>query len=148
MTNEEKRFLEHRPAYCEECGGKMFYQESGIYQCEDCQHIQLDDFGKIKEYLETHTGATIKEISEETGVEMKIIGMFLKDGRIQIPEGSKIFIKCQRCGCSLRSGRYCEECTRELGSQLKGAFYENVGQKPADVKNTKREAGGMKYFKR
>ena len=131
MTNEEKRFLEHRPVYCEECGGKMFYQDAGTYQCENCGEIALDDYGKIKEYLEEHDGATAKEISVGTGVELKIIGMFLKDGRIQIPKGSRMFIKCERCGCSLRNGRYCEDCTRELAGQLKGAFYENAGEKAA-----------------
>lgn len=133
MTNEEKRFLEHRPVYCEECGGKMFYHEAGQYQCEDCGKIALDDYGKIKEYLEENKNATAKEISEATGVEMKIIGMFLRDGRIQIPKGSRIFIKCKRCGCALRSGRYCEDCTRELAGELKGAFYENAGEKAVGV---------------
>ena len=147
MTNEEKRFLEHRPVYCEECGGKMFYQESGIYQCEECGNIALDDFGKIKEYLEEHKGATMKEISAATGVEMKIVGMFLDDGRIQIPKGSKIFISCKRCGCALRSGRYCEDCTRELGSQLKGAFDEQAGQKAETVSMPRRSNERMRYLK-
>lgn len=145
MTKEEKRFLEHRPVYCEDCGGKMFYQDAGMYQCEECGNIALDDFGKIKEYLDEHNGATAKEISIETGVELKIIGMFLKDGRLQIPNGSKMFIKCERCGCSLRNGRYCEDCTKELAGQLEGAFYESAGQKPVTPYSRPSSGERMRY---
>lgn len=147
MTNEEKRFLERRPVNCEECGGKMFYQEDGVYQCTECGHIELDDFGKIKEYLTENDGASMVEIASATGVEMKIIRMFLEDGRIQIPKGSKLFISCKRCGCSLRSGRYCEDCIRELGNDLKDAFAEAPGQKAEPASIPRSSNNRMRYYR-
>lgn len=146
MTNEEKRFLEHRPVACEECGGKMFYQEDGVYQCLECGRVELDDFGKIKEYLTENNGATMVEIAAGTGVEMNIIRMFLEDGRIQIPKGSKLFISCKRCGCALRSGRYCEDCIRELGNDLKDAFAEAPGQKAEPARIPRSSNNRMRYF--
>ena len=145
MTKEEEVFLEHRPVYCEECGGKMFYQGGGLYQCEDCYAEQLDDYGKIKNYLEENEGASAVTVSKETGVELAVVGMLLKEGRIKIPDGSKLFIKCQRCGCSLRFGRFCQECTMSLAGELKGAFYENVGEKPTPEKAYK-DKERMRYL--
>ena len=36
MTDIDMKIMDRRPMYCKECGGKLFYQNSGIYQCEDC----------------------------------------------------------------------------------------------------------------
>lgn len=141
MTEIEEMFLQHRPLFCDDCGGKMFYQEGGLYQCGDCGAEKLDDFGKIKNFLEENEGASAVTISQETGVELAVVSMFLKDGRLRIPSGSKLFIKCGRCGCSLQFGRYCQDCTMNLAGQLKGAFYENVGEKPQDISPRK---GGAK----
>mgnify|MGYP002514811267 CR=1 FL=1 len=145
MTKAEEIFLQHRPLFCEKCGGKMFYQGSGLYQCRDCGAEQMDDFGKIKEYLEQNEGTSAVTISKETGVELAVVGMFLKDGRIQIPSGSKLFIKCERCGCSLQFGRFCQECTMNLAGQLKGAFYENMGEKP-QVRKMQNGGARMRYL--
>lgn len=145
MTEIEEVFLEHRPLFCEECGGKMFYQDGGLYQCRDCGAEQLDDYGKIKKYLEENEGASAVTVSQETGVELAVVSMFLKDGRIRIPSGSRLFIKCERCGCSLQFGRFCEECTADLAGQLKSAFYENIGEKPRDIK-THKDREKMRYF--
>ena len=63
MGNSEKflreEFMENRPIRCEKCKGKLFYTGSGTYTCEDCEHVMLDDFGKVKAYLEEHGIGTI-----------------------------------------------------------------------------------------
>lgn len=145
MTNAEEKFLADRPLFCEECGGKMFYQYDGIYQCNECGKEQLDDFGKIREYLEKNPGSTAVVISQETKVDLGIVSMFLKDGRIQIPTGSRIYIKCEKCGCSLRYGRYCEECTRELAGAIKSAMLEDAAKKPR-ITTPRTNHPRMRYF--
>jgi hypothetical protein len=123
----------------------MIYQESGIYQCSLCQHEQLDDFGKIKKYLDEHKGASAVDVAEGTGVKLEMVRTFLKDGRIQIPEGSKLFIRCERCGCALRHGRFCSDCTRELVGGLQATLFENMGEKPRELE-TKKAGNRMRYF--
>lgn len=144
MTDVEQILMERRPIFCKKCGGKLFYQNSGVYQCEDCGAEELDDFGKIKQYLEKNGPSPASTISEETGVALEIVNLFLKNGRLEIPEGSRLYIKCERCGCSLRYGRYCYGCTRELAGQLKGVMFEQMGEKPKV--DTDRENGKMHYL--
>lgn len=140
----EFKIMERRPIFCKNCGGKLFYQSGGLYRCEDCGEEELDDFGKIKQYLEEHGPSAATFISEGTGVSLEIINLFLKNGRLEIPEGSNFYIKCERCGCSLRFGRYCYSCTKELAGQLKGAMFEQMGEKPKSVQE--KEKGKMHFL--
>lgn len=147
MTEIEEVFLAHRPLFCDSCDGKMEYIGGGEYRCQSCGNEQLDDYGKIRVYLEQNPGDSAVGISKGTGVDLEIIGMFLKDGRISIPDNSRIFIKCGRCGCALRHGRYCMDCTRELANDIKSALYESVGEKPRSGGISKR-AEKMWYRKK
>lgn len=49
---------------------------------------------------------------------------------MEIPEGSKYYLKCEKCGCSIRYGRFCPDCVRELAGEIKAVFHEDVGEKP------------------
>ena len=148
MTEIEEVFLEHRPLFCEKCDGKMIYEGNGEYSCKECGEIQLDDFGKVRICLEEHPGMSSVELSRETGVELGIVGLFLKDGRMSIPDGSRMFIRCERCGCALRHGRYCIDCTKDMANQLQGAFYENLGEKPRVNPVGNGEKARIRYQKR
>lgn len=130
MRGVEELIMNRRPVFCKKCGGKLFYQNSGEYICEDCGASELDDFGKIKRYLDKNGPTPATTISEKTGVALEIVNLFLKNGRLEIPEGSDFYIRCERCGCSLRFGRYCYDCTKELAGQLKGVMFEQMGEKP------------------
>lgn len=132
MYDMEKFIMERRPIFCKKCGGKLFYQNGGMYQCEDCGAEELDDFGKIKQFLEENGPAPETEIAEATEVPLEIIHLFLKHGRLEILEGSKFYIQCEKCGCALRFGRFCYSCTREIAGQLMGPMYEQTGEKPRD----------------
>lgn len=122
--------MERRPIFCKKCGGKLFYQSGGAYECELCQSEELDDFGKVKRYLDEHGPTPAATVSDETGVPVDILNVFLRNGRLEIPEGSKYYIKCEKCGCALRFGRYCQDCTKQMAGQLKGSYFEQMGEKP------------------
>lgn len=100
----------HVPKICEKCGGVMIFKGVGEYHCEDCNEIAYDDYGKVRLYLESHKGATAVEIEAGTGVSQKTIRQMLKESRLQVAEGSKMFMHCEICGKELRSGRFCNEC--------------------------------------
>lgn len=100
----------HVPKICKECGGVMIFKGVGEYECEDCGHIEYDDYGKVRLYLESHKGATAGQIEQETGVSQKSIRQMLKESRLQVAEGSRMFLRCEICGKDIRSGRFCPEC--------------------------------------
>lgn len=98
------------PRVCKECGGVMVYKGVGEYHCEDCNAVDYDDYGKVRAYIEKHRGATAAEIEAEIGVPQRTIRRLLKEGRLEVAEGSKAFLHCEICGKAIRSGQYCPEC--------------------------------------
>ena len=129
-TDLEKLLIENKPTHCELCGEKVYYLDSGKYQCRNCEHIMMDDFGKVKTYIEEHGPSPAMEIECATGVRQEVIDMFLRKGRVEIPEGSKYYIKCERCHCSIRYGRFCPECMRETAQGINAIFSEDAGERP------------------
>ncbi len=78
-----------------------------------------EDFEKVKEYLKDNPRSSINTVSEETGVEKKIIIEFIKNDRL-IAEDLEIdvTIKCQRCGKEIKHGKYCESCVSEMKDEI------------------------------
>lgn len=135
-----KMILEDRPVACSKCGGPLYYKGSGRYICSSCENTEYDDFGKVKLYLDEHGVSTAGVISEATGVSMKKLNIMLREGRVEIPDGSKYYIKCENCGCEIRYGHYCPDCVRRTASDLRQAFYvEGMGEKP-------RNRGSMHFY--
>lgn len=100
----------NRPTYCQECGGVMVFKGVGEYQCEECGFVAYDDYGKARNYLEKHTGATSTQVSEATGVSQRSIREMLKEARLEIAPNSNFFLQCEVCGAAIRMGRYCPKC--------------------------------------
>lgn len=100
----------NRPKKCPECGGDMKFKGCGEYTCEACKYTAYDDYGKVRNYVEKHAGATAAQVSEATGVKQKTIRLMLKESRLEIAEGSNSFMKCEMCGASIRAGRVCSKC--------------------------------------
>ena len=60
----------NRPTICSACGGIMVFKGVGEYKCEKCGCIGFDDYGKTRNYIEQHPGATMAEVANETGVQI------------------------------------------------------------------------------
>ncbi len=100
----------NKPEECPECGGAMKFKGCGEYRCENCRYVAYDDYGKVRNYVETHAGVTAAQVAEATGVKQKTIRQMLKESRLEIAEGSNSFMKCEMCGASIRAGRVCSKC--------------------------------------
>ncbi len=145
-----KEYLElntyNRPTHCRKCGGIMIFKGVGEYRCEDCGRLEYDDYGKVRNYIEKHNGATAAQVSEATGVSQKSIRDMLKESRIEIAPASKTFLKCEMCGTSIREGRLCPKCEmnyhRNLEAQARmghtGKFSGFSTEKPAAEDGSKR----------
>lgn len=133
----ERFFLEHKPIKCERCNKKLEYIGSGKYECEACKHIMMDDFGKVKAYIDENGPASAVELSAMTGVRKSLIESFLKKGRLEIPEGSDFYISCEKCGCNIRYGRYCPDCMAQMNKGFKAFFHEDAGERPKNSKKGK-----------
>jgi hypothetical protein len=129
---------------CPECNVPMTYIYGEMYECPVCKRTELTDFGKVRDFLDENGPQPAMIISEATKVDMNVINTFLRQGRVEIPDGSGVYIRCQSCGTDIRYGRYCPECavraTKEIG---KGLLSSDMGEKPT----TRSEMSGKMHLK-
>jgi predicted amidophosphoribosyltransferase len=128
---------------CVRCKRMFTYLGYGHYYCPACKKIDEVDFTKVKEYIYENGTASAMAVSEHTGVSLERITQYLKEGRLEIPELSPIFIKCEMCATDIRSGRLCPSCAGKLTKPLKESMNfdeEQIGQVPRKME------GKMRYF--
>lgn len=123
-------FVANTPAACEHCKGKIYYVERGKYLCKTCGHVTLDDFAKIKEFLDEKGEVLAQMWAEKIGVDSQSIEYLFHRALKEIPEEESSVAQCERCGCSIPSGRFCTVCTRELAGGIRSVlFQENRGRR-------------------
>ncbi|SES84159.1 flagellar operon protein TIGR03826 [Natronincola peptidivorans] len=120
---------------CVSCNRTFAYNGSDL--CSRCGNTDEDDFKKVKEYLYDNPGASIIEVSEATDVSEKKILRFLRENRIEIKEEDNMLLDCERCGASIRSGRFCDSCAGDLKKELSKALKTNENEKEAPKKTNK-----------
>lgn len=101
---------------CKECG--KIFPNYGRDKCPECLKKLDDWFVAIRDYLDEHPHAKVVELSEELEIPEKVILNFIKEGRILVREA---IIKCLQCGKPVYSGSICDECKKNIGSQINKA---------------------------
>ena len=71
------------PKNCSKCGGRLVYTGRGAYQCEDCDNVDLDDFGRIAEYLDVHGPTSAPMLSRALGMSIGRIRELIEQGRLE-----------------------------------------------------------------
>ncbi len=108
--------------YCRKCRKAYINGSSGY--CLSCIEEMDESVKIIREYLEKHPGATVAEISKNTEVSKKDIVFLLRDDRLVLENADEGVITCDRCGKSIRSGRYCKECLSHMGTMFNSVSNE------------------------
>lgn len=125
--------LYHVPVLCKNCGGIMVFQGIGEYRCEDCGAVDYDDYGKVRRFIEQHRGVNAVQIETALGIPQKTIRRMLKEGRLEIAADSRSFLKCEMCGKTIRTGRYCPECEMNLHRKMEDTNRQKLKNKMAGV---------------
>lgn len=150
MTEKElvREIMHRRPVVCRECGEKLKYIGGGEYVCTSCKESCYDDFGKVRQFLYENGPTPAPEVVAATGVPNHIVIELLKEGRIELLENSKFFLRCERCGCAIRFGRICPDCAKKYAQTLSEAMKESVGERPRYVTAAPQKRGDqkMRYY--
>ena len=117
---------------CPACG-KMYVQNSfGI--CESCKAKEEDGFNAIRDYIENNSNCTLGELSMATGVSIRKIMGYIREGRLLASDGMAGEITCKACGVPVIKGNFCDDCAVKLNKGIKG-LYEDREEK-TDTKRT------------
>lgn len=131
MNNKKDARVYENIKICTLCNCHMDYIYGEMFQCPSCGRKERTDFGKVREFLEIAGPQPAVIIAENTGVSLKVIDKFLRQGRIEIPDGSSVYIRCQSCGTDIRYGRFCPDCMLRLSKSISQAMLApEVGEKP------------------
>jgi flagellar operon protein (TIGR03826 family) len=107
---------------CKRCG--KIYNYTGSAVCGNCLRQEQEDFEKIREYLFKNPNSSTAEVSEATGIELKVISRFLKEGRLEadyIRMSDDSALTCEKCGKPIISGRFCEGCVKQMQADFNKA---------------------------
>lgn len=123
---------------CSECG-KIYLQTMGDL-CPNCVMEEDDDFKKIKELvLELKHSFSAEELHEKTGVSMKRIIKFIRQGRLQFAN-IQLTLTCESCGEPIEEGRYCSNCKAKMLQELHGDSVQEGPDEPKDTKTSSRNS--------
>jgi flagellar operon protein TIGR03826 len=104
-------------ANCPRCG-KIFAR--GISDvCATCKREVEEEYLRCVEYLRDNRGASIHELSEATGVSIRQITKFIREGRFALINAPNLGYPCESCGNPIQSGNLCEECRKKFAREAR-----------------------------
>ena len=115
---------------CRDCG-KMFNYTTGAPLCPACIKKLDEKFAKVKEYIYDNPGVGIQQVSEAMEVSINLLKKWVREEKLTFAEGSSVGLDCERCGKTILSGRFCEECKRKVTKQLDNAYEKPRTAAPA-----------------
>lgn len=103
---------------CHECG-KVFAHPNNII-CNTCLAQSDNDFRLCVQFLreQPDESATFKEMSDATGVSLKRIMRFVREGRFIVKGLTNLKYPCAHCGELIKEDKYCKPCKAELSKSI------------------------------
>lgn len=92
--------------------------------CQPCIKELEHQYEICVEYLRENRGTNIQELSDATGISIKEITRFIREGRISIANAPNMMYPCEVCGTLIREGPMCESCRSRLRKDFSNAVKE------------------------
>ncbi len=102
---------------CRKCG-RIFNYISGMPICPICKEENEKKFHEVKEYIRENHKATIPQICEDCGVDRNQVYHWIREERLVFADDSPVGINCEKCGASIKTGRFCEKCKADMANHL------------------------------
>lgn len=130
---------------CRNCG-RIFNYLSGPIMCARCRESMEAKFQEVKEFIRANPGVGIQEVAEECDVEPSQIRQWLREERLELTEGSAMFLTCESCGNTIRCGRFCDKCKNDVTMGFKNIINENKPKELPKQKTDPRDNPRMRYL--
>jgi flagellar operon protein (TIGR03826 family) len=115
-------------ANCPRCGRLFANNFRDI--CPSCIKEIEEEYEKCLKFLREEKLATIQDVSEGTGVSIRQITKFIKEGRISVANNPNMMYPCEVCGVLIRDGNMCDSCRTRLTRDLAAAAKDDSTKKP------------------
>jgi len=102
---------------CPQCG-KVFVNNS-YNICPACIREIEDHYRKCVEFLRKNRDSTLYELSEGTGVSVRLITRFIREGRIGAKDAPNLMLPCESCGELIKDGPICDNCRSKLSKDVR-----------------------------
>ncbi len=105
-------------ANCPRCGTIFLKNLRPI--CNHCYLEQEKNYEKVSSYMrrKQNRRATIREVHEETGVDLQQIHQFVREGRLLVSMFPNLAYPCESCGKDIQEGRLCSSCKENITEGL------------------------------
>lgn len=119
---------------CARCK-KIFAPAGKEKICPECRAIDLELEERVKAYVRDHTGLTVNQLIEGSGVPAKLVWRMIQQGLFENSGLLDAEYPCANCGKLITKDVYCSDCA--------GKLKENA-QKFAAALNSKQRAATKK----
>ena len=102
---------------CPICG-RIFMKVTKNY-CDKCVKKEEEQFRTSWEYAEEHPKCSAEELAEATGVPIKRVLAFVREGRLFIASDA---LSCAKCGAAIPKGNFCAKCSDGLLNEMKAGL--------------------------
>lgn len=105
-------------ANCSRCDALFVQAVRDI--CPKCYQQVEQEYELCARFLRKreNRGSTIYQVSDATGVSVKQITKFIKEGRISVTGNPNLGYPCESCGNMIRVGTRCEDCIKDLKHEI------------------------------
>ncbi|WP_151733754.1 flagellar protein [Paenibacillus tengchongensis] len=101
---------------CPRCG--RLYVKNPSELCQSCLKELEHQYEICVDYLRKNRGTNIQELSDVTGISIKEITRFIREGRISIANAPNMMVACEVCGTLIREGHMCDSCRSRLSKDI------------------------------
>ena len=105
---------------CRKCR-RLFNYVMGPILCNQCKAQMEEVFQTVKKYVRENPGSDIRMVSEACDVDPMQIRQWVEE-RLCFSDDSPVGIPCERCGTTIKSGRFCEACKADIKTDLKSVM--------------------------
>lgn len=129
---------------CRGCGRLFNYIGGGYLLCPACMEELDKKFNQVKTYIRENPKATMPQIANDNDVSIAQIERWVREDRLVFSDDSPIGIECERCGVTIKSGRFCPKCKDDMQKGL-GNLYREERVRP-DPRKDARDRARMRFL--
>ncbi len=106
---------------CARCK-KMFNKIGSNKLCPECVEKGEEEYENVRNFLKENPGTQLADVEENTGVSVSRIKKWIKEGLLEEVTNGMSYLKCEKCGVSISSGKYCDSCNVKVQKDLQDIF--------------------------